>query len=447
MRRPAAPRTPLPTDALSRLRSGDRTAYAPLVFTPPPSSPSSSTSDVSTQSRLDSLLSPPAPTKCFPAEAQGVPWDVDEGWEECPAGYEYGCRRLSRVSPFSSSSSPVRTFPPLEPAPTPAHRTQAGTRRLLRTPPLLFMCALGLGNNYCGSCASPCAEYHAPASPSPSRASHCYQPTPVSYPDYNQEERYYKQEQSTPALRSRWSSTLSSVLHASAYAHRHHLRSRVPRPKTLSPSKTAASSAYQAKQKETERKPCPMGTILAPTPPTPKRTGPKGRNGKRLMTTDVLVIAPPLPPASLPGALATASTALSLEGVRGPNSASATPYSATAQWAAYPASAAPALPTSCGNSAGTSAPQTPSPALYAAYGARDAASNASTRSNTSGWSHSAASSVSPSSFVPPFPSNSPRVAVMSEGRIRRKPDSSGVAALLHTRRPSLNSLPIINHSH
>ncbi|KAJ7484179.1 hypothetical protein FB451DRAFT_1363760, partial [Mycena latifolia] len=104
------PRTPVPTDALSGDYATDYAAYLPLLLSPSNSrtpSPSSSTS-----SRLAALLSPPP----FPAEAQGVPADVDaaDGWEDeaCDLFYdEVPLSPLVAPSPTSASPSPAPASP------------------------------------------------------------------------------------------------------------------------------------------------------------------------------------------------------------------------------------------------------------------------------------------------------------------------------------------------
>ncbi|KAJ7756729.1 hypothetical protein B0H14DRAFT_3896249 [Mycena olivaceomarginata] len=80
----APPKMPLPTDALSTPWSGDWTAHAPYG-TP---SPSSSQQSYGSSERLAALLSPspatssPQRQRRFPAETQGVPFDVSSEWEE-----------------------------------------------------------------------------------------------------------------------------------------------------------------------------------------------------------------------------------------------------------------------------------------------------------------------------------------------------------------------------
>ncbi|KAJ7670639.1 hypothetical protein DFH06DRAFT_139978 [Mycena polygramma] len=331
------PRTPVPMDAVSTPWSGDYTAYAPL-FTPSPSASSSSSS-----SRLAALLSPPP--QHFPAETQGVPCDVDEDdgdWEEC--AYEYDEVPLSPLIASAPSPESDELSPELE-ATEPA--VEEGEKWTFPPSPL------PVPGPYTGWHPRPRAsQLRLAVEPLLTAAN---SPSPLSASP--QQDRIPPR---TPALRSQWSSSTLSSIHSA------HARSPAS-PKTFSFARRYFPKAKSPSSKSPRMHPKPMGsaTILSPK----KRS--KG-NGKRLTVHDVLIIGPPPAPT-------TPFCALS----------PATPYSASAQWAAYPASPAPA-PAPCLANAG--ATLTRSPALYAAYTTqRSPRRRASTSSD---WSYSSSSNGS-----------------------------------------------------
>ncbi|KAJ7908671.1 hypothetical protein B0H13DRAFT_2016199 [Mycena leptocephala] len=354
------PRTPIPMDALSTPWSGDYTAYAPL-FTPSVTSSSSSSAasgSSSSSERLAALLSPPVHR--FPAETQGVPYDVaeedgDDDWEECT--YEYDEVPLSPLvasapSPDSGNLSPFADdleteeraegekwmFPP-SPLPAPApytgwHPRPRASQLKLAVEPLLTAARSPSPSHSPSLCVTSTSPPHQERAPAPQ----------------------------TPVLRSRWSSSTLSSMH-SAHARSpaspktfSFARRYFPKAKSPSPSKSAAYPRAHPK---------PMGTATVVNPK-------KRKGGKRLTVDDVLIIGRPPAPTSVPP--------LSL-GAAAPVTP-ATPYSASAQWAAYPASPAP-----CAMDANT-----PSPALYAAYTTqRGPRRRASTASSRSAWSYSSSS--------------------------------------------------------
>ncbi|KAF7348676.1 hypothetical protein MVEN_01386400 [Mycena venus] len=359
------PKTPVPMDALSTPWSGDYTAYAPL-FTPSPSADSSSSS---TSSRLDALLSPPAPRR-FPAEAQGVPSDVDADddgeWEECTYD-EFGSGFddvplsplvASAPSPDTEEVSPVLaverneaeagdkwTFPPSPlPRPFPIHG--------LAPPPR--------APRNSGSLSSRSSPPRAHLRPVLIILHRAYRNAPPP--------------RRPPVLRSRWSSSTLSSIHSA------HARSPAS-PKTFSFARRYFNPHSKvAKSPRTKAYPKPMGSATVLSPPK------KRKGGKRLTVEDVLIVGRPPAPAptdvlAAPPPPTTTTKPFSFSALSPASATPATPYSTTAQWAAYPASPVPAPPL-----------QSPSPALYAAYTTQRSPRRRASNASTSAWSYSSRSS-------------------------------------------------------
>ncbi|KAJ7183218.1 hypothetical protein C8R46DRAFT_1066297, partial [Mycena filopes] len=293
------PKTPLPTDACS----GDYTVFAPLLSASLSPSPSSSSS-----SRLAALLSP-APR--FPPEVQGVPSDIDadadfdgeEGeWEECDLefGGEYEEVPLSPVS--GASVSPALTGLRIDKPEFVEEEEQQETHEDGRWtfPP-------------------------SPLSP------------PLVSPNVSVRSRASRMTSSgAPALRSRWSSsTLSSMhsIHAPVSSPKtfSFARRYLPKPAAFAPS--AWASAKSPAAGKSPKSPA-ASSYYARFSPVKVGKG-KGKRG-RLTAADVRVqLAISTTPSSTSTSPSSATTS-----ARSPMTP-ATPYSATAQWAAYPASPAP----------------------------------------------------------------------------------------------------------
>ncbi|KAJ7474414.1 hypothetical protein B0H11DRAFT_2035300, partial [Mycena galericulata] len=403
------PRTPVPCDATWSGDfdgfAADYAAYAPLLSPSPVpsqfSSPSSTTSTGSSASSLAALLSPPAqsPAHRFPAEAQGVPADVDEGdWEECDVAYDYEDVPLSPLvacapSP-SSDDSPVDTLPVQEeheeveekwtfpPSPLPAPGPYTGWHPRPRASQLRAALA-----------ASPLLPVAVPTPSTPCTPAACPPKTPG--PEYQPQ---------TPALRSRWSSSTLSSIHSA------HARSPAS-PKTFSfarryfPRASASPSSSSASQKSPSHKAKPRA-MGATTPSVVKRAAKgKGKRGKPLTVADVLIVGRPPAPASVlacasPDVFASSS---SFSSAFSPGPTPATPFSAVplTPAATSAASAQPFLLSPCSPAPATPAtpysasaqyaayPPSPSPALYTAYATqRSPRRRASTASNASKWSYS-----------------------------------------------------------
>ncbi|KAJ6469262.1 hypothetical protein C8R45DRAFT_1078627 [Mycena sanguinolenta] len=242
------PRTPLPTDALSTPWSGDYTAWGPLL------APSSSTfssaytpNSAYTPSSSSTSTGSPLRPRRFPAEAQGVPSDVDvdvdvgvaadeygQGWEVCGSWYD--------DAPSSPSSEAEE------------------------------------GDD--GEAMSPLVA--SPPSPSPA-------PYPVraraSYSLAPSEEEQEKPHTPAHELRSRWSSsTLSSV--RSSHAHAHSPRGFR---RYFGKSASRAQASTSTRGKENAKAPA-RGAKEG----TGKKEGKEGKEGKKKLTltvTDVLALA------------------------------------------------------------------------------------------------------------------------------------------------------------
>ncbi|KAJ7745753.1 hypothetical protein B0H16DRAFT_1558097 [Mycena metata] len=294
------PKTPLPTDAWS----GDYTAFASILSASIPSSPSSSSSS----SRLAALLSP-APR--FPPEAQSVPSDVDadfegeEGeWEECDLEFDGEYEELPLSPPGATSLPPVSPVihveAPLDQVEVEQEQDEEG-------------------------------RWTFPPSPlSPALAS----------PNVSVRSRSSRMTTS-PALRSRWSSSTLSSMH-SAHA-------QVSSPKTFSFARRylpkPAAFAPSAWSSATGKSPKSPAASSYYSRFNPVKVG-KGKRG-RLTAADVRVqLAISTSPASTTSSSPASSTSTSRSALS--PTTPATPYSAPAQWAAYPASPAPSsfFPTS-----------------------------------------------------------------------------------------------------
>ncbi|KAJ7034601.1 hypothetical protein C8F04DRAFT_568227 [Mycena alexandri] len=420
----APPKTPLPTDAWS----GDYTVFAPILSASLSPSPSSSSSS----SRLAALLSP-GPR--FPPEAQGVPSDVDldadfegeEGeWEECDLefGGEYEEVPLSPLgtTPLSPASPDIHVEAPMDQVEVKHEQAEQDEEGRWTFPPSPLSPAL--------------------ASPNVSVRSRSSRMT------------------TSPALRSRWStSTLASM---------HSAHAQVSSPKTFSfarryfPKPAAfAPSAWSSSTNVTGKSPKSPAASSYYSRFSPVKVG-KGKRG-RLTAADVRVqLAISTSPGSTTSTSPASSTSTSSPSSRSALSPTtpATPYSASAQWAAYPASPAPssffpsslhrapfqqqrsasASTTASGStmasmstsksyvgvgtsaspnaglgvrfsgvpslaSAGTAASASVSPALYAAYTTqrsprRRASSSSTTSSAVSRWSFSTSGSTPPLAYLP-----------------------------------------------
>ncbi|KAJ7670693.1 hypothetical protein DFH06DRAFT_1320618 [Mycena polygramma] len=415
------PRTPVPTDAL-----GDDADY---VYAPPLVSrtPSPSSSNSSSSARLAALLSPP--TQRFPGDA--VPCDVasadeDEGdgeWEDLEIQYDD-----VPLSPLVASAPVVdedvfgeqAPLSPQTPYP-PALRSRWSVST--RAPPTPFTPGLespttpytpALRSRWSASTRAPATPYtpHTPFSPcAPETSSTSYAPynpdTPEDTPESPLRSRWSASTTGAPptpgpahVLRSRWSSsTLSSV----RSAHAHGLRSPAS-PKTFafarryfprSPVKSSSTSTHTSSAKATsasKSKPMPKAMGTTPIP----RARPGRKNKKKLTVADVIVphVIVGRPPSA--SVLASACTSPDVFATPAPWTPMPPmpPYSASGQWAGYPASPPLASKSKIGTGMGANAsgPSAPSAALYAAYTTqRSPRRRVSTASNASGWSYSSSS--------------------------------------------------------
>ncbi|KAJ6574592.1 hypothetical protein B0H19DRAFT_1124872 [Mycena capillaripes] len=395
-------------------------------------SPSSSSSS---SSRLAALLSPSPPTQCFPAEAHVVPSDVDvddDGeWKECTDDFdEVPLSPLVVSAPSAEPGELSITADDLEkneieegeksplPAPGPYTGWRSPSPSHSHSPAASATPALGSRWSATTSAPSPRPRDTTPETPalrsrwsaSTSLASPRPQDTTPETPALRSRWSASTTAPSlpptpAPALRSRWSSSTLSSIHSA------HARSPAS-PKTFSfarryfpkspkPKSPHAPAAYPKSPRAHAYKahPRPMGsaTVLRPR-----------KQQRKLTVADVMVVCPPPAPSVLACAspdLFASFSALS-PGAAGPPP---TPYSASAQWAAYPASPAPAPALQ------SMVASTPSPALYAAYTTqRSPRRRASNASNVSGWSYSAVSASGSSE------SGHSECSVGSNG-LRRKP--------------------------
>ncbi|KAJ7089801.1 hypothetical protein B0H15DRAFT_839281 [Mycena belliarum] len=376
------PRTPVPTDALSGDYADDYAAYLPLLLTPSGSlassrsqSPLPSPSSSSSSARLAALLSPPRPL--FPAEAQGVPADVEEdGWEDADCVWDGGCE-YDEV-PLSPLVAPA----PVSSAPSPVDDTAEEQQEEPQLVP--------------GPIVPPYTGWH-PRPPLRQRASQIRREltaTAVSSPPLVAYDEPLQPP--TPVLRSRWSSsTLSSV---------HSAHASVASPKTFAFARRYFKSPTTSSPKHATPRPRvrPMGSVTIANAPIAKSPTPKvkGKKGKKLTVADVnvLVVGRPVEQSVLAGACSSPDVFASPSAF---SPVALTPASAGGQWAAYPASVSPspshyAPSPSPVHAHSRSADACVSPALYAAYTTqRSPRRRASTASHSSGWSYS--SSASPSS--------------------------------------------------
>ncbi|KAJ7106208.1 hypothetical protein C8R44DRAFT_327020 [Mycena epipterygia] len=427
-----APRTLIPTDA-----------YADIPLSPSPESSSPSPSS-SSSSRLAALLSPPVPR--FPAEAQGVPADIDiEGgeWEECGVeGVDQECDIIdidvdederydeiplcspspssSPCSPYSSSSlcspsSPAdneaRRFPS-SPPPIGSPFAAAAYTGWYPTPPVPF--------------ALPCppTPASAPAAPAPAAESVYDSHTPAD--DEADDDAHPDADARTPAreLRSRWStSTLSSVY--SSHAHSH---------SPVSP-KTFALGRYLPRIRSNSLRAANAVRTMGRVELGGTRNGyakPMGtaKRGKRLTVADVCVVRFSEPVSVRPTATF--------------DPVSPVPRTPGVQWASYPAPASPSprphshRPSHSYTAVTPSTPSTPGPtsALYTAY-----TTQRSPRRRVSTASRSSSSDSSPASYLssPASPASSSGCSSASSPASSSSSHRSSPASSSHRSSPSTSS--------